>query len=198
MNVICILALWLVRPLPSQSSLQTLTKEKNTAVAITAASRLVFAVARDGVLPFSSWVSRVHSGQPRNAVIVVWVVAAIITCTLLASNVAFTSLVSAAGVPSAAAYGLICLGRLVCTPKRFPKPQWSLGRWSKIFQFIGVFWNGWVVAVLFSPYEFPVSGENLNCKSAPAFGLHIYEVRVCADWFMKMHRLSWPRLLSSH
>lgn len=147
MNIICIVALWL-----------------NTAIAIIAASRLVFAVARDGVLPFSGWVSKVHGGQPRNAVIVVWGVAALVTCTILPSNVAFTSLVSAAGVPSAAAYGLICLGRLLCTPNRFPKPQWSLGRWSKPFQFIGVFWNGWVVAVLFSPYEWPVTGANLNCK----------------------------------
>ncbi|KAJ6070391.1 hypothetical protein N7467_011710 [Penicillium canescens] len=112
--------------------------------------------------PFSGWVSRVNGGQPRNAVIVVWGVAALVTCTILPSSVAFTSLVSAAGVPSAAAYGLICLGRLLCTPKRFPKPRWSLGRWSKPFQFIGVFWNGWVVAVLFSPYVFPVTGENLN------------------------------------
>ncbi|KAJ5907137.1 Thiamine transporter thi9 [Penicillium subrubescens] len=145
MNIICIVALWL-----------------NTAIAIIAASRLVFAVARDGVLPFSSWVSKVHGGQPRNAVIVVWGVAALVTCTILPSNVAFTSLVSAAGVPSAAAYGLICLGRLFCTPNRFPKPAWSLGRWSKPFQFIGVFWNGWVVAILFSPYAFPVTGQTLN------------------------------------
>ncbi|RMJ28801.1 hypothetical protein PHISP_00348 [Aspergillus sp. HF37] len=145
MNIICITALWL-----------------NTAIAIVAASRLVFAVARDGVLPFSGWVSRVKNGQPRNAVIVVWAVAAIITCTILASNVAFTSLVSAAGVPSAAAYGLICLGRLICTPKRFPKPRWSLGRLSKPFQVIGVLWNGFVVAVLFSPYQWPVTGQNLN------------------------------------
>lgn len=145
MNIICIVALWL-----------------NTAIAIVAASRLVFAVARDGVLPFSGWVSRVHNGQPRNAVVVVWTVAALVTCTLLPSSVAFTSLVSAAGVPSAAAYGLIRLGRLLCTPKRFPKPKWSLGRLSKPFQFIGVFWNAWVVAILFSPYAFPVTGENLN------------------------------------
>lgn len=111
--------------------------------------------------------SKIHDGQPRNAVIVVWGVAALVTCTILPSNVAFTSLVSAAGVPSAAAYGLICLGRLFCTPTRFPKPQWSLGRWSKPFQFIGVFWNGWVVAVLFSPYEWPVTGANLNCSYPP-------------------------------
>lgn len=137
---------------------------QNTAIAIIAASRLVFAVARDGVLPFSGWVSKVNNGQPRNAVIVVWAVAAIVTCTLLPSSVAFTSLVSAAGVPSAAAYGLICLGRLFCTPKRFPTPNWSLGRLSKPFQLIGVFWNGWVVAVLFSPYAWPVTGESLNCE----------------------------------
>ena len=112
----------------------------------------------------SGMICRFDPDDPRNAVIVVWGVAALVTCTILPSNVAFTSLVSAAGVPSAAAYGLICLGRLLCTPNRFPKPQWSLGRWSKPFQFIGVFWNGWVVAILFSPYVFPVTGQTLNCK----------------------------------
>lgn len=136
---------------------------QNTAIAIVAASRLVFAVARDGVLPFSAWVARVSAGgQPVNAVMVVWGVAAIITCTILPSSVAFTSLVSAAGVPSAAAYGLICFGRVFITPTRFPKPRWSLGRLSRPFQFVGIFWNGWVVAVLFSPYVFPVTGQNLN------------------------------------
>lgn len=131
-----------------------------------AASRLVFAVARDGVLPFSGWVSEVVNGQPKHAVIVVWVVAAIISCTILPSSVAFTSLVSAAGVPSAAAYGLICFGRVFLTPKKFPEPRWSLGRLSRPFQIIGIFWNAWVVAVLFSPYQFPVTGATLNCESS--------------------------------
>ncbi|KAE8380752.1 amino acid/polyamine transporter I [Aspergillus bertholletiae] len=178
MNVICIVALWL-----------------NTAIAIVAASRLVFAVARDGVLPFSSWVSKVHNGQPRNAVIVVWVVAALITCTLLPSDVAFTSLVSAAGVPSAAAYGLICLARLLCTPKRFPKPQWSLGKWSKPFQFIGVFWNGWVVAVLFSPYAFPVTGANLNYAPIIMAGVTIFAI---ISYFLMPEEAWLPRNRISH
>ncbi|PIG84029.1 amino acid permease [Aspergillus arachidicola] len=178
MNVICIVALWL-----------------NTAIAIVAASRLVFAVARDGVLPFSSWVSKVHNGQPRNAVIVVWAVAALITCTLLPSDVAFTSLVSAAGVPSAAAYGLICLARLTCTPKRFPKPQWSLGKWSKPFQFIGVFWNGWVVAVLFSPYVFPVTGANLNYAPIIMAGVTIFAI---ISYFVMPEEAWLPRNRISH
>ncbi|EEQ28870.1 amino acid permease [Microsporum canis CBS 113480] len=73
-------------------------------------------------------------------------------------------LFSAAGVPSAAAYGLICFGRVFLTPKKFPKPRWSLGALSKPFQIIGIFWNGWVVAILFSPYVFPVTGQTLNSR----------------------------------
>lgn len=130
-----------------------------------AASRLIFAVARDGVLPFSGWVSRVSpTGQPQNAIIVVWAVASLVTCTILPSGVAFTSLISAAGVPSAAAYGLICFGRVFLTPNTFPKPKWNLGQWSRPFQIAGIVWNAWVIAVLFSPYIFPVTGASLNCE----------------------------------
>lgn len=165
MNIVCIVALWLVSDsinTPSSQRHQTDHTNKTTGICILAASRLVFAVARDGVLPFSPWVAQIINGQPRNAVLVVWGVSAFITCTILPSPVAFTSLVSAAGVPSLAAYGLISLGRLFCTPKHFPTPTWSLGRLSKPFHVISVLWNGWAVAVLFSPYEFPVSASTLN------------------------------------
>ncbi|KAI8313413.1 Thiamine transporter thi9 [Colletotrichum sp. SAR11_59] len=165
MNIICIIALWF-----------------NTAIAVLAASRLVFAVARDGVLPYSSWVSKVVDGQPRNAILVVWGVASVITCTILPSSVAFTSLVSAAGVPSAAAYGLICLGRLFLTPKTFPKPAWSLGKWSRPFQAIAVLWNGWVVAVLFSPYAFPVEASTFNY--APVIMGIVTMFAVFSWWFI--------------
>ncbi|KAG8410371.1 hypothetical protein J3459_017183 [Metarhizium acridum] len=169
MNIICIIALWF-----------------NTAIAVLAASRLVFAVARDGVLPFSSWVSQVVDGQPRNAVIVVWAVAAIITCTILPSSVAFTSLVSAAGVPSAAAYGLICIGRLFLTPNNFPRAAWSLGRLSKPFQAIAILWNGWVVAVLYSPYAFPVSAATFNY--APVIMGIVTIFALLSWWFIPAER----------
>ncbi|KAH6681015.1 hypothetical protein F5X68DRAFT_277456 [Plectosphaerella plurivora] len=163
MNIVCILALWF-----------------NTAIAVLAASRLVFAVARDDVLPWSGWVSQVVGGQPRNAVLVVWGVSALITCTILPSGVAFTSLVSAADVPSAAAYGLICLARLFLTPKNFPKP-------AKPFQVIAVFWNGWVVAVLYSPYVFPVSGETLNYAPVIMAGTNTI-LALLSRWFVPAER----------
>lgn len=92
MNVICILGLIF-----------------NATVAGVASSRLIWAVARDGVLPWSGWIAKVSDKkEPKNAIIVMHAVAALLLCTILASPVAFTSLVSAAGVPTITAYALIC------------------------------------------------------------------------------------------
>ncbi|KAK7031520.1 gamma-aminobutyric acid transporter [Favolaschia claudopus] len=135
----------------------------NTSVAIVAASRLVFAVARDGVLPLSSWISQVTpAGQPQNAVTVIYVFAAFILCTILPSQVAFTSLVSAGGVPTIAAYGLIALLRLTQTPGEFQSSYFRLGRWARPFYLCTVLFNGLVVAVMISPFQFPVNAANFN------------------------------------
>jgi amino acid transporter len=81
----------------------------NTTVAGVASSRLIWAVARDGVLPFSGWISQVsEKKEPRNATTVMLVTASLLLCTILPSPVAFSSLVSAAGVPTITAYALIC------------------------------------------------------------------------------------------
>lgn len=135
----------------------------NTSVAVVAASRLVFAVARDGVLPLSWWIGRVTpDGQPRNAVTVMFVFGALILCTILPSQVAFTSLVSAGGVPTTAAYGLIALLRLTMTPNEFRGSHYRLGRWAKPFYLSAVLFNGLIVAVQLSPFSFPVNAETFN------------------------------------
>ena len=116
-----------------------------------AASRLVFAVARDGVLPLSGWIGRVNAdGQPQNAVTVMFVFAAALLCTILPSQVAFTSLVSAGGVPTIAAYGLIALLRLTMTPNSFQNSYFNLGRWSKPFYLIAFVFNCILFSVSYS------------------------------------------------
>jgi amino acid transporter len=117
-------------------------------VSIVAASRLVFAVARDGVLPMSGWIGKVtHDGQPKNAVTVIYVFGAAILCTILPSQVAFTSLVSAGGVPTIAAYGLISLLRLTMTPNQFQSSHFRLGKFAKPFYAAAAFFNVIVFAV---------------------------------------------------
>ena len=135
----------------------------NTTIAGVASSRLIWAVARDGVLPFSGWISKVSSNQePRNAITVMLAVASLLLCTILPSPVAFTSLVSAAGVPTIMGYALICFGRTFFTPHEFRHARWSLGRFSRPLSFIAMVWNFYLAGVLFSPLEFPVSGETFN------------------------------------
>lgn len=120
-------------------------------------------MARDGVLPFSGWISQVdNKKQPRNAITVMLCVAALLLCTILPSQVAFTSLVSAAGVPTIMAYALICFGRVFITPHEFKHARWSLGRWSRPLTFISFVWNLYLACVLFSPIEFPVTGQTFN------------------------------------
>ncbi|TFK22197.1 hypothetical protein FA15DRAFT_596525 [Coprinopsis marcescibilis] len=135
----------------------------NTSVAIVAASRLIFAVARDGVLPGSKWIGQVdEEGQPRNAVTVMYIFGAIILCTILPSQVAFYSLVSAGGVPTIAAYGLIALLRLTRTPNDFKSSYFFLGRFRKPMYAVTVLWCGLIVAVMLSPFFFPVTAEYFN------------------------------------
>jgi len=149
----------------------------NTSIAIVAASRLIFAVARDGVLPLSGWVGKVNTdGQPKNAVTVMFIFGALLLCTILPSQVAFTSLISAGGVPTIAAYGLIALLRLTMTPNDFQSSHFRLGIFAKPFYLAAVVFNAIVFAVMISPFYFPVDGQTFNFAcvifgAATIFGL---------------------------
>ncbi|ETW84621.1 amino acid transporter [Heterobasidion irregulare TC 32-1] len=135
----------------------------NTSIAVVAASRLIFAVARDGVLPMSHWIGRVNAnGQPQNAVTVMFVFGAVLLCTILPSQVAFTSLVSAGGVPTIAAYGLIGLLRLTMTPHMFKSSHFYLGKFAMPMYLATALFNGLIFAVMISPFFFPVDAESFN------------------------------------
>jgi translation initiation factor 5B len=96
----------------------------------------------------SGWISQVDSqGQPKNAVTVIYIFGATILCTILPSQVAFYSLVSAGGVPTIAAYGLISLLRLTQTPDSFQSSYFYLGRYRKLFYLVAVLFNALIVAV---------------------------------------------------
>ncbi|EJD00811.1 amino acid transporter [Fomitiporia mediterranea MF3/22] len=152
----------------------------NTSIAVVAASRLIFAVARDGVLPFSGWISQVTSeGQPRNAVTVMFVFGAALLCTILPSQVAFTSLVSAGGIPTIAAYGLIGLLRLTMTSNHFKASYYYLGRFRKPFYLATALFNALVFSVMISPFFFPVDAQTFNFAcvifgAATIFGILSY------------------------
>ena len=162
MTIVCIVGLFIVRftILFTHDCIDINNSKQNTSIAIVAASRLVFAIARDGILPGHRWIGKVDKdGQPRNAVTFIGIVAFVLVCMILPSPVAFTSLVSCGAVPTIASYGAIALLRLIFTPNEFKNGRWNCGRWTKVFCWIAVPWNAFLVAVLLSPVSFPVTAD---------------------------------------
>ncbi|KAJ5538680.1 hypothetical protein N7513_006624 [Penicillium frequentans] len=124
----------------------------NTSISLVAASRLVFAVARDGIFPYSHVLARVSkSKQPHNAVIFISTIAALLLCTQLPSQVAFSSLISTSAAGSIAAYGLVGIGRTFITRKTFRPGFWDMGRFGVVAAVVTFVWNGFAFAVLCAP-----------------------------------------------
>jgi translation initiation factor 5B len=133
---------------------------------IVAASRLIFAIGRDGILPLSTWVAKVDNNkQPRNAVTVMYIFGACLLCTILPSQVAFTSLTSTAGTGIIAAYGLIASLRFFVTPNEFKWSTIKLGRFAKYFYAASILFTTIVFAVVVSPFFFPVTAQTFNFVS---------------------------------
>ena len=109
--------------------------------------------------------------QPRNAVTVMFLFGAALLCTILPSQVAFTSLISAGGIPTTAAYGLIALLRLTMTPNDLRGSHFYLGRWRKLFYIAAVLFNALIFAVsLFASSVFRISvlSPCIRSKSLPS------------------------------
>ena len=120
---------------------------------IVAASRLVYAIARDDTLPQGKWISHIAPNKrPINAVTVVFVFGAILVCTIIPSTVAFTSIVSASNSPIVASYAVIAVSRLVATPDKFLDSSFRLWKFPgrKVF---------YAAAAIFNSLAFVVSPE---------------------------------------
>jgi translation initiation factor 5B len=111
-----------------------------------------------------------------------YIFAAVLLCVILPSQVAFTSLVSAGGVPTIAAYALISGLRLFCTPDGFKSTKFNLGVFRRPFYLVGLVFNLFILGVcrnhsgpiLFgqqfqvdlSPFFFPVTVDTFNFVSS--------------------------------
>lgn len=99
---------------------------------MTTSSRMVYAFARDGGLPYSKVFARVHGRLqvPLNALGLTWVLVVIFGCIFLGSSSAFNAIVSASVVALGVTYGIPpainCLrGRKMLPESRpFKLPNW--------------------------------------------------------------------------
>ncbi|WP_431918995.1 amino acid permease [Amycolatopsis tucumanensis] len=129
----------------------------------TAATRMVFSMARDRVLPFAGGLAKVNprTGTPVRASVVVAVVAAAVLLINIGNPALFTTVASVCIMLLYLAYLMVTLpllirrlrGELPATPGYF-----SLGRWGVVVNVLAVVWGaamavnlGWPRAEVFDP-----------------------------------------------
>ncbi len=168
----------------------------NTSISMVAVSRLVFAIARDSVFPFSSALCRVSkTKQPHNAVIFIAAIAALLLCTQLPSQVAFLSLTSTSAAGSLAAYVLVGFGRAFITRKTFKPSFWDLGRFGVLMAIVACIWNGFAFAVLCAPqYSDSIIDQDAGLFNYAIVIMAGVTVIALEEWWRKSKRVWFDNL----
>ena len=129
-----------------------------TSVCILSAQRITFAIARDGILPFSKVWSRVTTGHhlPVNACILVAVLTIGINAAVIGSYVAFSALTAAATVGTNLSYLIPIVARQTVGREAFQPGKWNLGRYSLLVSVVGSLYISFLFVVLMLPQIYPV------------------------------------------
>jgi amino acid transporter len=133
---------------------------------MTTSSRMTYAFARDGGLPFSKFFARVHKklDVPLEALGLTVLVVVIFGLILIGSSSAFSAIVAASvvalGISYAIPVAINCLrGRRMLPPSRaFILPEW----FAWIANIIGICYVILTTVLFLFPPELPVNGMNMN------------------------------------
>lgn len=112
-------------------------------VVTTASSRVYFAYARDGALPFSTWLAHVNSRTqtPVNATAAVCSLTALLGLISLGSTTALNAFFSGSSISGAVAYMMPLLMRCLYEDNPNYKPgPFTLGKWSRPVRWVAVLW----------------------------------------------------------
>lgn len=151
--------------------------------AMTSASRMVFAFARDGGLPYAKFWAKVSDKHrvPANAI---WGLAALAMVLVLSVDL-YTAVVSIATIALYISYGLPIFARLKGRKQKHkdaPGP-WNLGKWSTPIAYLGLIWICFIVVVFVLPP---------NEQAGIVMG--VFFILLCFIWFfVARHRFAGPK-----
>ncbi|KAK9447540.1 Hnm1p [Limtongia smithiae] len=144
-----------------------------SAALLTEGARSVYAFARDGAMPFSSYLCKVDSrtGVP----VIATLVSAFFQCAFVAiyfgSDVAFLTVMSIATVGLYVSYLLPILALMIHGRDKFKPGYYSLGKfWGWTCNILGSLYLVFSTIFFFFPTAMPVDGNNMNYCIA-AFGI---------------------------
>ncbi|KAI9266396.1 amino acid/polyamine transporter I [Helicostylum pulchrum] len=150
---------------------------------ILAASHFVFAFARDGCLPFSSYFTKLSEKTrvPERALLAQLIISILLIMPNFASAIYWQAIMSTAIISCNICYGMPFLCRLIWVRNDMPKGPFSLGRFGLILNFISVVWVSFFSVILCIPSVFPVTPETMNWASVMIGGVLMFTLLF---WFI--------------
>ncbi|KAJ3096382.1 hypothetical protein HK100_005585 [Physocladia obscura] len=145
--------------------------------ALQANSRMVFAFARDGGLPFSSFFGKMNSklNVPVNAVWVIIIISIIMGLLNLASAVAVNAIFSLATIAMDWSYCIPIVYKIyychITKELTFAPGPFTMGpRLGLVINIIAVLWTAFVSSILVLPTVMPATVDNMNYASLITVG----------------------------
>jgi amino acid transporter len=157
---------------------------------ITTNSRMIYAFARDGAIPFSNTWHHLDRGRtPRNAIILAAVGAFVLAIPSVVNFATYVAITSIAVIGLYIAYVLPILLRVLA--KNFQPGPWHLGRWSKPIGVIAVLWVIFISVLFMLPTANPMTPATFNYTPVVVLGtlviLVIWWFVSVRHWFKGPH-----------
>lgn len=135
---------------------------------MTTSSRMTYAFARDGGLPWSKFFAKVHPrlGQPLNALTLAATLAILFGLILIGSSSAFNALIAASVVALGVSYAIpiainVCQGRKMLPPRAFALPH-AVGWFANL---LGLAYTIITTVLFLFPPTLPVTASNMSKSS---------------------------------
>ncbi|XP_043720729.1 amino-acid permease BAT1 homolog [Telopea speciosissima] len=128
------------------------------------AARVVYALSRDGGIPFSSIWRLLHPKYkvPKNAVWLCAAIAIVLGLPLLKVNVVFTAILSINTVGWIGSYAVPIFARLVMDEKNFKPGPFFLGRTRRPICLVAFLWICYTCSVFLLPTFYPINWNSVN------------------------------------
>lgn len=140
--------------------------------ALTASSRCVYAFARDGAIPGSSWWSQVHPtfNIPVMGLVLSTTVICLMGLIYCGSSAAFNAFTGTTCICLSASFVSPILISLLRGRRLVRHSTYSLGRWGFLLNLIAVAWVLVAFALFSMPSQLPVTASTMNYTSAVFVG----------------------------
>ncbi|CAF1989261.1 unnamed protein product [Rotaria magnacalcarata] len=157
---------------------------------LTVTTRIGFAMARDGVFPLSIYLRWIFepTKTPLGNVIFVFFIDSLLLLLQLASETAFSAILSIATLGFQISYFMPILFRCTTARRSFPVGEFNLGRFGLPIAIISATWLFITSIIMFFPSEYPVTKDSMNYAVVIVGGVFLlaamYWIFSARHWFI--------------